>query len=368
VSVALVVEILGDASKLAGELDKSKGTVDGWAGGIGGAAVKVAAIAGVAGVAAGAIISMTEAAAADRAEQEKLEAAIAASGAATGDWKTVTDAAIATAQDKAFTDSEARDAMQSLVTATGDVTEASTLMATAQDVARFANVDLATAADAVAKANAGSDGALRKLIPGLEKGATATDTIAAASKAAAGQADLYANSAEGMREKGGNAFGELSETIGSVFLPILDAILPALTPLLQAFGELVSALLPALTPLIGLLAKALGFVATALSTVIGWLVKLVTWLSNAMAKVGDFLASINPFKDIHLPSLPFLNATAAGAGVAAGTFAGPSQLAGGSGGGITINVYGDPGMIQATVLRALRTYDRRNATGLAGGR
>ena len=59
---------------------------------------------------------------------------------------------------------------KSLVTATGDVTRRPSSSTGAQDIARFAGVDLATAADAVAKAEAGQDGALRKLMPGTREG------------------------------------------------------------------------------------------------------------------------------------------------------------------------------------------------------
>jgi hypothetical protein len=363
-TVGLVVEILGDASKLNSELDKSEGSVKGWGGALGSSAVKVAAVAGAVGIAAVAISGMTDAAAADAAEQEKLEAAIRASGAATGDWQAQTEAAIAAAQEKAFTDTEAREALQSLVTATGSVTEATALMSSAQDIARFAGVDLAAAADAIAKAEAGSDGALRKLIPGLEKGATASDTLAAATKAAAGQADTYAESAAGMQAKGSNAFDELTETIGAVFLPVLEAILPALIPLLKAFGELVESILPVITPLLKLLGQALGIVAGAISGVVSWLSRLISWLSTAIGKIGQFLDSINPFKNISLPSLPFLSSAPAGAaGPMARAGFGAAPLASGGPAGITINIIGDPELIQRTVIRSLRDYGRRNAFG-----
>ena len=67
-------------------------------------------------------------------------------------------------------------------------------------------------------------------MPGLEKGATAADTLADATKRAAGQADAFGNSAAGMQARGADAFGELTETIGSAFLPVLEALLPAIDP------------------------------------------------------------------------------------------------------------------------------------------
>lgn len=369
----LVVEILGDATGLGKATDTATGKLGGLDSMLGGNAVKVAAVAGVVGIAAAGLWSMAEAADADRTEQQKLEAAITAAGAATATSNAQVDEAIAKGQDRAFTDSQTRDALQSLVTATGDVTTATGLLTSAQDIARFAGVDLATAADAVAKAQAGQDGPLRKLIPGLEKGATAADTLAAATGRAAGQADIYANSAEGMQDRAGDSLGELSETIGSVFLPVLDAVIPALLPIIKAIGTLVTALLPILTPLLRVVATVLGIVANALAIVVGWLAKLVSWLSDAIGKIGDFLSSINPLKNVSLPSLPFLSsagtptsAAAATRGLGASTRAAASAVP-----SITIYTTGDGIEAEQAVVRALRRVTRLNggvvpALGWAG--
>jgi hypothetical protein len=140
----------------------------------------------------------------------------------------------------------------------------------------------------------------------------------------------------------------------------MDAVLPALLPVVKQLGELVATVLPLLIPLITLLGKGLGIVATVLSTVVGWLVKLVKWLADAAGKVGQFLDSINPLKNFKMPSLPFIGGTSAPGGGAT-TRAGGTG--GGSVGGVTINIYGDPAAIEAQVMRALRTYNRRNAAG-----
>ena len=116
------------------------------------------------------------------------------------------DAAIEAGAAKAFSDSEVRAGLQDLVTATGSAEEANRLLGPAMDIARLAGVDLETASKALAKAHDGNDAALRKLIPGLEKGKTATDTIAEATKLASGQADIYAKSSEGMGKAGSDAF------------------------------------------------------------------------------------------------------------------------------------------------------------------
>jgi hypothetical protein len=352
--VQLVVSIVGDTAGLSKSLDSATGDVKGFGIGALGTAAKVSIVAGAAVAAGAAIYGMAKAASADRAEQQKLEAAIAAVGASTADTTAQVDAAIAAGQEKAFTDSETRDALQSLVTATKDVGAATTLLADAQNIARLAGVDLATAADAVAKAQAGSDGALRKLIPGLEKGASATDTLAAASKAAAGQADLFAKSSEGLEARAGDAFGELTETIGEVFLPILDAIIPALIPILKAFGELIKAILPVLVPLIKALGAALTIVANIFVKLLDIIKSILTWVIKLLSPIGDLidaLGKLNPFNGFTLPKIGGSMATPSGAMTRAG---------GGGGGNITMNLYGDPAVMEARIINILRGYARRN--------
>ena len=195
----------------------------------------------------------------------------------------------------------------------------------------------------------------------MEKGATAADTLANASAAAAGQADIFANSAEGMKERGADSFSELGETIGEVFLPVLDALLPIIIQLITLFGQLVKAVLPLLIPILKVVGSALTVVGNVLSTVVGWLIKLINWLSQAIDMLGKFLDKINPLKNIKLPSLPF---SASASGVSALQY-GPSTQAVGSngGGGVQINIYGDPSVIEAKVTKALRDYARRNGAG-----
>jgi len=362
VSISLLVEIVGDASKLSSELDGAKGKTEDFGGSMLGTAAKVAVVGAAAVGVAVAIGSMTMAAAEDRAEQEALARTYENTGAAVGDYTTKIDEAIAAGAAKAFSDSEVRAGLESLVTATGSAEGANVALAQAMDIARQAGVPLEQASDAVSKALAGNDAALRKLFPGMEKQATAADTLTAATKLSAGAADDYAESSEGMAAKGGQAFDELGETIGAVFLPIMDELMPAIAPVLEAFGELLGAILPVLIPLVKLLAEALKIVATVLTTVVGWLTDLVKWLSDAIAAVGRFLDSINPLKGFELPSLPFM--ASGGSEPSASTRSGGSG--GGGGGNVTIYVSGDPATIERAVVNALRTHARRTGRAIAG--
>jgi hypothetical protein len=356
--VALVVGIVGDTTGLQKSLGEAGVDVKDFGAGALGTAAKVSVVAGAAVAAGAAIYGMAKAASDDAAEAEKLATAIRAAGAETANTTAQVEAAIAAGQEKAFTDSETRAGLQALVTATGDVGQATTLLATAQDIARFAGVDLETASKAVAKAHAGQTGALRKLVPGMEESADSTMALRSAMKIAAGQADVFANSAEGMEAKAGDAFGELTETVGEVFLPILNEIVPVLIPILKAFGELIKAILPVLIPLVKLLAGALKIALNVILKVLGALKGLVEWAKKLLAPLGavvDKLEAINPFRGMSFPSfggasVSGLQATSRAGGVA------PAAP-------VVINIYGDPAVIEAKVIKAIRGYQSRNGFG-----
>jgi hypothetical protein len=166
-AATIAVAIIGNADKLNAALNEGAENVNGFSASLGGI-VKGAAVAGAVTAVAATVVDLTEAAADDAAEQARLEQAISASGAAVGDWQAQTEAAIAAGQSLAFTDTQIRDAMVPLVGATGDVAQATDLLSTAQDIARLKNVDLATAAEAVAKSqDCDRPGALgRRIDPG----------------------------------------------------------------------------------------------------------------------------------------------------------------------------------------------------------
>lgn len=415
-SLGILVEIVGDASKLTKSLGGAEKSVKGFGGGLLSTLGPALGVAGVAGLAAGAALAIadfTSAAAEDEQEQQKLTAAIIAAGAATGDYTTVVEDAIAKGQDRAFTDSETRAGLQSLVTATHDVGEATALLSTAQDIARFAGVDLATASDAVAKAHAGNDKALRSLIPGLAKGKNATQTLANAQKAAAGQADAYANSTVGQQARVKDSFSELGETIGGVFLPIVKLIVPALIPVIRILGKVITGAIELLTPLFaGLgdviaemspvfnaLSRALGPVVgflfqlirailpilinltklvlipwrlmlTLTLQLVGVLARLVGWFASVIGKVRELLALIPKIELPHIefPKLPFIGGTAAGGGSAArGRGVGALGAPAFGGGGPTIVVQGalDPEAVARQIRRILEGHAAR--TGRASG-
>lgn len=360
---ALVVRIVGDTKELSSALKEADSGMQlfGKSVSVGGVAA-MAGLAGAAVVAGKALVDMTVSAAEDRDEQAKLALTIAKATGSTADYTAATDAAIAAGQELAFTDSETRAALEPLIVSTGDMGKATEQLAIAQDLARYAGVDLATAADAVAKANQGQDKSLKSLMPGLKLGKTSTESLANAQKLAAGQAKLYGDSTAGASAKMSDSMAELGETIGSALLPLLDALIPALTPIMAAFGKLIKALLPVLTPLIKLLAEALKLVLNVLLKVVDAVVAFIGKIGKAIDKVRELLGKIPGLSSI--PGIGSLSAGATGYSSSGTSTRAASSSAGGFGAGVVINITGDPLTIERTVVRALRTYSRRNG-GLA---
>ena len=287
-AATIAVAIIGNADKLNQALDDSAGKVKGFSGGLGSIAGPLALAGGVA-VAASAVIDMTKAAADDAAEQARLESAISATGAAVGDWEQQTQDAISAGQALAFTDTEIRNAMVPLVGATGDVAEASDLLTTAQDLARLKGIDLATAADAVAKAQQGSGTQLARMIGLSGQGLSSTELLAEAQRRAAGQAETYAGTTAGGLAKMQIMFSEVGETVGSAFLPVLEELLPVLMPIIEQFAELVKKLLPVLIPLLKLSIIPLKLLAKAISAVLDFLEPLLDGLATAIDLFSDFI-------------------------------------------------------------------------------
>jgi hypothetical protein len=295
------------------------------------------------------------------AAEQQFALSLEAAGVSAAVYEDELNAAIRSSQKLAFTDDETRNAIAALTTATHDAGTSIALLSTAQDVARLSGSSLEASADAVAKAFIGNDAALARMIPGLEQGATGFDTIAAASKAAEGQSEAFSKSASAGSAKTKIAMEELGEAIGGLLLPVVQGLFEALTPLLEAFADLVNELLPILVPLIEKLArvaeiaaKAIGKIASAVANLIGKIKELLGPLREAVDGLKNL--DLNPFSGKAAP------APAGVAGVS-GLQTTTTQSSGGRGGGVTINIYGDPSVIEARVTKALRDYARRNGVG-----
>lgn len=179
----------------------------------------------------GSLSDMARAAAEDEANTAKLQQAVENTGASWGDYSGKIDAAIAKGQQRAFGDTETRDSLTQLATATGSVTAALEMQNVVQDIARGRNISLAAATDIAQKAALGNYGALKKL--GIEIDATMTPTQALGElqKHYAGQSETYANTTEAAIARVKDQIGEWKEGIGAALGPAAKflAVMPGMS-------------------------------------------------------------------------------------------------------------------------------------------
>lgn len=132
-----------------------------------------------------------------------------------------------------FQGSETISAMGTLVTATGDVTQATKLMAMSADLARYRNLDMETAAKILARGTQGSARAFKELGITLDTTIPKNKAIAKAfdelNQKIGGQATAYTKSFAGQMDVLKERMDNLFQSIGSVVLPVLAAFVGYLT-------------------------------------------------------------------------------------------------------------------------------------------
>lgn len=345
-------------------LEKGLTVAEGKIGGLAKAGGKIAKVAKVAAPIAGvAAVTAKLGAAGDKAAtaMQSFDAAMAAAGASSADLAGPLKDAQKQATAMAFSGGDARDSLVALQTATGDAAKSAELLAVAQDVARLSGADLTVASDAVAKAYAGQDRQLRALIPGMAATESGMETIALAEKAAAGQSEIFADSAEGMGIRTKAALKGIAITVGKAVAPAFRTMLAALLPVVEALGELITAILPILIPLINAIAKGFEIAAKAIAKVVQWVTKLISKIKELLKPLNDAIAKLdklNPFsRQSGMGNIIGGNSAAAVAGLT------NARVATTGTGNATINIYGDPAVIEAKVIRALRGYQARNGVG-----
>jgi phage-related protein len=154
------------------------------------------------------------------------------------------------------------------------------------------------------------------------------------------------------------AFGELKETLGAAVLPAIQGVVEAAKPLVTQLVQLASKILPPLLKLLEKLFNIAGKVAGAIGKIADAVGRLTQKIKDLLAPLGD---AVNKLKNLDLN--PFSNAVGGvptPAGITAETQAAGTRSAGGP---VTINIYGDPAVIEARVIRALRGYQFRNGAG-----
>jgi hypothetical protein len=385
---AVTVDVKGKTDDLDAALTGAQGKINGFASALNDPTTKLGKMAQMGVKAAKSVVDLTVDGGAAIQSQEKFAKSMEQLGQATGDWETKTTDAINAMQNLGFSDDDARDAITDLTTATGDLDAALAHLPSVADIARNANTDLVSAADAVALAINGQDAPIRKMIDGLAEGTTALGTLDAAYVASMGQADLWAQSAEGTTERAKIALGEAAESLGvklyEAFGKVKEALQPvwdALGPFMDAMSELHTALLPFLNPLIETLGKFLNSVGNALGKIVRFATRVLTFFTDLLTKLQDVRTKLDEI----MPDFNILNGEGLigrtdsrgffqerdwmNKGGSAGTGGGQTRAAGGVGStmaaplNMTINIHGDPSVIEAKVASAIRNYNRRNGAG-----
>lgn len=201
----------------------------------------------------GFLMDAAKAAAEDEQATARLEQTIKNLGGNYDSNLAKVNAAILAGEKLAFTDDEVRDSFQTLAIATGDTDEALQRQKVAMDLARGANIPLATATRMLSKVNEENVEAFKKLGITIGDNATEADALAAVQAKFAGQSDAYAQSTAGQFEIAQIRMAEAKETIGTALLPVMIAA-----------GQVMAVVIPAaiaiLTPAIAGIAGAVQFV------------------------------------------------------------------------------------------------------------
>jgi hypothetical protein len=193
-------------------------------------------------------------------------------------------------QSTAFSDTEQREALSSLIILTKDMTKAQELLSIAMDVSRWKNMDLQTASELLMKVYAGDMGLLKRYGIIVDENATSTEALAQIQQMAAGQAETYGKTAAGQMALLKNNIGDVMEGIGGALLPMLTDMFKAIQPILQSIKEWIT-LHPGLTKVIVVGVTALGLLMVGL----GMFLLIAPGIAAAGAMMGaGFMAALGP--------------------------------------------------------------------------
>lgn len=213
ITLKLVAQDLmsGQVSKAIGSLDKlakQGGLVGSVAQGVGqsiGQMVNPLTIASKAmdlmaegaGKVIGGLTGMAQAYKQDQAEQAQLNNTLMRNISNWQDYTDELDRAITAGQKLAFSDTQQRESLGRLITATRDARRAITLNRLAMDIARQRNIKLSEASAAVTKAAQGQYKGLKSLGYVIDSTASSTENLASVTQQAAGAAQTWADTSQG---------------------------------------------------------------------------------------------------------------------------------------------------------------------------
>ena len=209
-------------------------------------------------------------------------------------------------------DEDLTDAFTNIVRVTGDVDKSLRLTGLAADFARAKHIDVAKAGEIVGKVAGGNTGILSRYGIQIEKGATASEALAALQGKFAGQAEAYGKTTGGSMDRMRVATENLQEKLGNALAPTVTEVADGLT---EFIGEMESG-----TGTGGKFAKTAGDIAHDVGDVVKTIGKFVekhpevVKVAAAMAAVGASVRAIKFASKISGLST-FLSAARTGAGI-----------------------------------------------------
>ena len=202
----------------------------------------------------------------------------------------------------AFDDSALRDSLSALVMRTHDVTKAMELQALAMDLARAKGIDLETASTIIGKVFSGNVGILTRYGIAIDKGATATEALAAIQKQTAGQAEAYGKTTKGAFEAFSVAMQNVFEDAGSALLPFLTDLASTMT----------TVLIPAVKSVVGAISQwfadnkeLIGQLRDGIANVLDkYVVPAIRFMGEIIGNVVSVAAPL--FRDVLIPAFQML--------------------------------------------------------------
>jgi hypothetical protein len=285
---ALVVEILGNSKQFAAELDRAAGKTRQF-----GKAAGVAGVALAAGLAYG-LEKSVKAAMAGQVSQASLDTALRNTHQSLKAMAPALEAAEAASRKLGFADDDTRIALSKLETATGNTKKSIIDLGLAEDVARLKHTDLDTATKLVTGTLAGNTRAAKQLglsiqavtpnmdalrakyaalgeaIPAaeaaqarfLDKQATGAATLQAVTDKVHGQAQAFADTAQGGMEQFHAQVQHIEESLGTLLLPAVKSVATGLADLTSVVSGN-KTLFEAVAASIAALAAAFGIATVA---------------------------------------------------------------------------------------------------------
>ena len=138
----------------------------------------------------------------------------------------------------AYSRGDLEGALTTLTQTTGSASKGLNLLSLATDLARARHMDLDKAALLVGKVADGNTTALKRYGIVLDKGATATQALAAMHQKFSGAAKTYGDSSAGAADKFHNALAQLQITVGTALLPVINRLMGYLAQGLALFQRL----------------------------------------------------------------------------------------------------------------------------------